>query len=80
MGDHDSIMSALAKVCARHLVFMNPLEISDCPLEIQKLAALTSDHDYTREGFLSAAQKHFDVFEVGLDDSGKRPIMLLARR
>jgi len=80
MGEHESILSALAKVCARHLVFMNPLEISDCPLEIQKRAESTSDHDYTREGFLSAAQKYFDVFEVGLDDSGKRPIMLLARR
>ena len=79
MGDHDSIMTALAKLCARYLVFLNPLEISDCPLEIQKLAERSPDHDYTREGFFSAAQKHFDVFEVGLDDSGKRPIMLLVR-
>ena len=79
MGDHDSIMTTLAKLCAHYLVFLNPLEISDCPLEIQKLAERSPDHDYTREGFLSAAQKHFDVFEVGLDDSGKRPIMLLVR-
>jgi SAM-dependent methyltransferase len=79
MGDHDSIMNALAKVCSRYVVFMNPLEISDCPLEIQKLANPIPAHDYTREGFLSAAQKHFDVFQVGLDDSGKRPIMLLVR-
>ncbi len=80
MGDHNSIMAALAKVCARYLVFLNPLEVLDCPLEIQKLAEQSPNHDYTRDGFLSAAQKHFDVFEVGMDDSGKRPIMLLVRR
>ena len=79
--DHDTIMNAFAKVCSRYLVFVNPLEIPDCPPEIQKLAQAAPGHDYTREGFLRAAQKHFDVSEAGsLNDAGKRPIMLLVRR
>ncbi len=77
--DHAKLFSRLAKVCVQRLIFSSPLEVPECPGEIQRLAEQSGGGaEYTAEKFLAAARKFFEVREVGR--SGRRPVFSMEKR
>lgn len=80
-NDHDVILKQIADVCTDTLIFSNPLEVKNSPGEIRKRAAKVTTHTYTTREFLEAADKYFDVYQVGaLGRIGKRPLFVMKRK
>ena len=78
---HETILTMLARVCGKFLVFANPLEISDSPRFIQERAQRDGDCGYCRDAFIRAADQLFDVISIGyMDRKHKRPLLLLVNR
>jgi hypothetical protein len=79
-ADHDYLWQTLASICTDRVIFMSPLEVSDCPSDIRERAAEHPDWAarYTSEQVLASAGKFFDVsLETYL---GLRPLYLLRRK
>lgn len=79
---HAEILSRLATVCDRYLVFANPLDIDEVPRDVRRRAAQSDRaRDYNSAAFLTAAAAWFDIFEIGyLDKYRKRPLLLMVKR
>ena len=78
--DHDYMLRTLRDLCTDRIIFMSPLEVSECPSDIAKRAAEHPDwaKGFTTEQFLQTAGKYFDVtHETYL---GLRPLYLMKRK
>src|SRR5262249_10923641 len=79
--DHSAILTLLARVCARYLLFASPLEIRECPRIIQDKARTHGDSNYNRAAFMRATDQWFDVFDIGhMDRQRKRQMLLMVKR
>ncbi len=76
---HEAALSHLAALCSGAVLFAGPLSIDEAPSQIREAAAKHPDHDYTPEGFITAASRWFDVYRLGYLHPlrRRRPILLL---
>ena len=79
-ADHDFLWRTLASICTDRVIFMSPLEVSECPSDIRGRAGRHPEWAarYTAEQVLAAAAKYFDVaLETYL---GRRPLYLMRKK
>jgi hypothetical protein len=78
--DHDYLLRTLAEICTDRVLFMSPLEVSECPSDIARRA---KDHPdwaaaFTAERFHETAARYFDVTPQG--HLGLRPLYVMHKR
>jgi hypothetical protein len=79
-ADHDYILRTLASICTDRIIFMSPLEISECPSDIGRRAKEHPEWagDFTTGRFLEVAGRYFDVTHHGY--LGIRPLYVMKKR
>jgi len=78
--DQDYLLRTLASMCTDRMIFMSPLEVSDCPSDIAERAREHPDwaEQYTTSRFLDIASRYFDV---SLENYlGIRPLYLMKKK
>jgi hypothetical protein len=76
---HRTILEMLARLCHDRVIFSSPMDLADCPAQVQERAtALNVADQYTRAAFARAAEEFFTVEDHGL--WGRRPLLVLRRR
>ena len=62
------------------VIFTSPLEVEECPGDCRRFAAAAPEEaqQYTKAKFIAAAERFFDVREVGR--WGKRPVLSMLKR
>jgi hypothetical protein len=78
--DHDYLLRTLASICTDRMLFMSPLEVSECPSDIARRA---QDHpewapEFTTDRFLAVAARYFDVTPEG--QLGLRPLYVMRKK
>src|SRR4051812_31538164 len=59
---HRPILESLARLCAGRVIFSSPLELAECPDQVQSRAAALGIADtYTRNDFVRTASEFFDI-------------------
>ena len=79
-ADHDYILRTLASICTDRIIFMSPLEISECPSDIGRRAKEHPEWagDFTTGRFLEVAGRYFDVTHKGY--LGIRPLYVMKKK
>ncbi|MEA2735702.1 MAG: hypothetical protein QOE14_2153 [Humisphaera sp.] len=79
-ADHDYLWRTLAGMCTDRVIFMSPLEVSECPADIAERARQHPDWaaQYTTEKFNEVAGKYFDVTLESY--MGLRPLYLMRKK
>jgi len=78
--DQDYMLRTLASMCTDRMIFMSPLEVSECPSDIAERAREHPEwaKGYTTQQFLDTAARYFDVtLESHL---GVRPLYLMKKK
>jgi len=78
--NHERLLSSLANLCTDRMIFMSPLEVSECPSDIHNKAAEHPDWaaQYTEARFIEVASNYFDVkLETHIGD---RPLYLMRKK
>ena len=74
------MLRSLAEVCTDRMIFMGPLEVSECPADIAGRAQAHPDWGsaYTTATFMAVASRYFDVTHHS--NTGERPLYLMTRK
>lgn len=76
--DHDYLLRTLASFCTDRMLLMSPLEVKDCPSDIQAERHPDWAEQYTTANFLGVANRYFGVsLECHL---GTRPLYLMKKK
>lgn len=78
--DQDYLLRTLASMCTDRMLFMSPLEVSECPSDIAERAREHPDwaEQYTTSRFLDIAGRYFDVSLERY--MGIRPLYLMKKK